>query len=108
VWGIAPQSIIVSPAPDAVLASVETEVWGWAWGDGGIASVEFSPDNGVTWTAARVEPPQSREWQRFDLAWQPGTTGQATLCARATSRSGVPQPLAGRRNAVHRVTVTIA
>jgi DMSO/TMAO reductase YedYZ molybdopterin-dependent catalytic subunit len=109
VWGIAPQSIIVSPAPDASIdASTDAEIWGWAGGDGGIASVEVSPDNGATWKAARVEPPQSREWQRFDLAWQPGTTGQATLCARATSRSGVPQPLAGRRNAVHRVTVTIA
>ncbi|MBV9239820.1 MAG: molybdopterin-dependent oxidoreductase [Xanthobacteraceae bacterium] len=108
VWDIAPQSIIVSPAPDAVIgAARETEVWGWAWGDGGIASVEVSKDDGATWAAAALEPPRGREWQRFSLAWRPTASGQATLCARATSRSGVRQPLAGRRNAVHRVSVRI-
>jgi len=99
VWDIAPQSIIVSPAPEAVIgASGETEIWGWAWGDGGIASVEVSPDNGATWMAAAVEASQGREWQRFTFAWRPTASGPATLCARATSRSGQPQPLAGRRS----------
>lgn len=109
VWSIAPQSLIVSPAPDDIIASSSrTEIWGWAWADGGIGKVELSVDGGVSWTDAPVEAIRGREWQRFGLEWQPQSIGRATLCACATSLSGVQQPLAIGRNAIHRVDVTVA
>ena len=41
VWSIAPESLIVSPAPhESIELSVEREIWGWAWADGGIRSVQ--------------------------------------------------------------------
>ena len=109
VWSIAPQSLIVSPAPDDVIApSSATEIWGWAWADGGIGTVELSCDGGVSWTDAAVEATRGREWQRFALVWQPQNLGRTTLCARATSLSGAQQPLEIGRNAVHRIDVTVA
>ena len=37
VWSIAPDSVIVLPAPqDTIQMSAEQEVWGWAWADGGV------------------------------------------------------------------------
>ena len=37
VWSIAPESVIVSPAPNqAVTAGEFFEIWGWAWADGGV------------------------------------------------------------------------
>src|SRR5262249_14088438 len=41
VWSIAPESVIVSPAPDQGLAvGAPVEIWGWAWADGGVAIAE--------------------------------------------------------------------
>lgn len=38
VWSVAPESVIVSPIPDeTVQRSIEREIWGWAWADGGVA-----------------------------------------------------------------------
>ena len=56
---------------------------------------------------AAVEPRRGREWQRFSLRWTPTDKGRLTLSSRATSCAGEYQLLAGRRNAVHRVPVTI-
>jgi DMSO/TMAO reductase YedYZ molybdopterin-dependent catalytic subunit len=43
VWATAPESIIVAPAPDTVLAADETtDIWGWAWSFRGIAAVEIT------------------------------------------------------------------
>ena len=39
VWSIAPESLIVSPTPhETIELSVEREIWGWAWADGGFAA----------------------------------------------------------------------
>jgi sulfane dehydrogenase subunit SoxC len=109
VWAVAPQSVIVAPAPAHILVRGEpVEISGWSWADDGIERVEVSTDAGVTWNAAKVEPRQDRAWQRFSMAWRPPAQGAATLCSLARSRAGTVQPMDGRRNAVHRVEVTVA
>src|SRR5262245_25165607 len=59
VWAVAPESVIVSPAPDHALTVGEPiEVWGWAWADGGVSAVELSADDAASWRPAAIEPPQ--------------------------------------------------
>jgi DMSO/TMAO reductase YedYZ molybdopterin-dependent catalytic subunit len=107
VWSIAPQSIIVSPAPDATISvAKEIEIWGWAWADSGVRAVEVSVD-GSTWMPAQLETPSGRAWQRFALQWRPRQPGAATLASRAISLSGAVQPEAGGRNAIYRVPATV-
>jgi DMSO/TMAO reductase YedYZ molybdopterin-dependent catalytic subunit len=77
VRAIAPQSIIVNPAPDAVLAAGEAvEIRGWAW-------------------------------QRFSLPWLPTLRGEAHLRVRAHDTDCAGQPLDGARNSVHALRVFI-
>jgi DMSO/TMAO reductase YedYZ molybdopterin-dependent catalytic subunit len=107
VWAIAPESVIVAPAPDQRIAAGQTvEVWGWAWADGGASAVELSTDGGATWSPARLEPPSGRTWQRFAADWRPTERGPVELVARAHA-NGHSQPDAGARNAVHRVPVAV-
>lgn len=107
VWSIAPESVLVSPAPDDVVsASKDNDIWGWAWADGGVASVDVSFDDGASWISANVDPADGRQWQRFSLSWRPPHEGAFTLTSRARSKSGAEQPLSGWRNAIHRVAVT--
>jgi DMSO/TMAO reductase YedYZ molybdopterin-dependent catalytic subunit len=109
VWAVAPQSIIVSLEPGSrVRAGIEHEVWGWAWADGGVSDVTVSFDAGATWSAAEVEAPRGREWQRFSLLWTPDSLGLTNVLSLATSRAGVRQPLSGRRrNTVYQVAVRV-
>jgi DMSO/TMAO reductase YedYZ molybdopterin-dependent catalytic subunit len=107
VWSIPPQSLIVAPAPDASVAcSRESEIWGWAWADGGVRTVEVAV-GGTDWRPATLEPPTGWAWQRFSLLWEPRQRGAATLACRATSMSGEMQPPAERRNAIHGFQVTV-
>jgi DMSO/TMAO reductase YedYZ molybdopterin-dependent catalytic subunit len=109
VWSIAPESLIVAPAPDAVLAvATEREAWGWAWADGGVRRVDITVDDGATWLPAQLEPTRGREWQRFSLRWTPRNRGAAVLAACAESNGGMRQPATGRRNAIHRVPVSVS
>jgi DMSO/TMAO reductase YedYZ molybdopterin-dependent catalytic subunit len=108
VWAIAPESLIVSPAPDATIeASVEREIWGWVWADGGVASVDVRAGDQAAWLPAKLEPPRGREWQRFSMSWAPRQPGVVTLASRATSKAGFVQPISGRRNAIHSVPVNV-
>jgi DMSO/TMAO reductase YedYZ molybdopterin-dependent catalytic subunit len=107
VWSIAPESVIVSPAPDQALrAGQPVDVWGWAWADHGVVAVEFSADN-ATWARAAIEPRAGRAWQRFTATWRPERPGAHALCARAYSADGLRQPPAGARNAIHHVPVNV-
>jgi DMSO/TMAO reductase YedYZ molybdopterin-dependent catalytic subunit len=108
VWAIAPESIIVAPAPDAVLARGEAvEIWGWAWSFRGVARVEVSSDGGASFREATLEPRRGWQWQRFSLSWQPERRGETLLAARAFDSDGTAQPLDGARNAVHTVRVEV-
>lgn len=108
VWAIAPQSVIVAPAPGArVSASKAIEIWGWAWADGGVNQVDVRVDGGK-WEPAQLEPASGRAWQRFTLSWLPSKRGAVTLASRASIASGERQPASGRRNAIYHVPVTVS
>ena len=109
VWSIAPESLIVSPAPDAVVAiSRMADIWGWAWADEPVNRVEVSTDSGSTWLSAVVEPRRGRQWQRFSLSWKPDKSGPMHLASRAISDTGACQPASGQRNAIYHVPVVVS
>ncbi len=108
VWSIALESVIVSPAPNQVLHVGEAvEVWGWAWADGGVSTVDLSTDGASRWMGATVEPPTGRAWQRFSVTWRPERRGGYELCSRAQAGDGRGQPSSGARNAIHRAAVEV-
>ena len=108
VWAIAPESIIVAPAPDAAVAAGNAvEIWGWAWSFGGVAAVEVSTDGGACFRRADLEPRRGWAWQHFALAWRPGEPGEALISARALEAGGAAQPVAGARNAIHTIRVLV-
>jgi DMSO/TMAO reductase YedYZ molybdopterin-dependent catalytic subunit len=108
VWSIAPDSVIVSPAPqEPIELAREREIWGWAWADGGVGSVNVRISDETGWQSAQLESPQGREWQRFALVWTPTHPGPALITSRAAALTGKRQPLAGRRNEVHSVAVNV-
>jgi hypothetical protein len=80
---------------------------GWAWSRSAIAAVDVSTDGGQSWAPAEVEPRRNTSWQRFSHRWTANRAGAHALLSRATDSDGAVQPLAGARNAVHRVVVTI-
>lgn len=108
VWRIAPESIIVSPGPETcVPVEVPTQIWGWAWADGGVSEVDVSIDGGQMWHPARLEPVQGRAWQRFTYTWVPKISGRAPVQSRARAFDGALQPAFGKRNAIHSVSVVV-
>ena len=108
VWAIAPESVIVSPAPNAPLkAGKPTTIWGRAWSDRGIKSVTVSMDGGASWGEADLSVRTERAWQRFSLDWTPPAPGEYALSSNATDVSGARQPEQGARNALHHLKVTV-
>jgi DMSO/TMAO reductase YedYZ molybdopterin-dependent catalytic subunit len=108
VWAIAPESVIVSPAPGAVLErGVEHRISGWAWADAGISKVDVVTGEGETWLSVDVETRVGRGWQGFVASWRPASSGAVSLYSLAHSSDGHKQPLAGWRNAAHHVAVTV-
>ncbi len=94
--------MIVSPASGAQLANQLVQVSGWAWSDGGIRAVQVSVNNNQIWVDADVERRHDFSWQKFStfVTLPPGAY---QLTARATSSSGLKQPISRRRNHVHNV-----
>jgi DMSO/TMAO reductase YedYZ molybdopterin-dependent catalytic subunit len=108
VWATAPEAIIVSPMPGAVLRSGdEVGIRGWAWSFRGMAAVDISIDDGKTWSRATLEERRGWAWQRFSLPWRPSARGEVRIIARAIDDSGMGQPRDGARNAVHAVQVVV-
>jgi len=108
VWSVAPESVIVAPAPgESIARDRSIEIWGWAWADDGIERVDVSTDGGATWIPARLESREERGWQRFSISWRPKKSGPISLACRASSRDGTAQPASGRRNAIHRADVSV-
>jgi DMSO/TMAO reductase YedYZ molybdopterin-dependent catalytic subunit len=108
VWRIAPESVIVSPAPKERLSGSVHEIWGWAWAYRGVEKVEVSVDGGQSWQLAELGLAVQRSWQKFRLRWRPEGSGTALLISRATDRAGEAQPPDGARNAYHAVAVETA
>jgi DMSO/TMAO reductase YedYZ molybdopterin-dependent catalytic subunit len=107
VWGVAPESILVSPAPDEPPWAGEL-VWieGWAWAESGVAKVEISPDAGGSWISATLEPRRDFSWQCFRLPWT-FPSGRHQLSCRCFDGNGTGQPESGTRNAVHTVIIDV-
>jgi DMSO/TMAO reductase YedYZ molybdopterin-dependent catalytic subunit len=107
VWELAPQSVIVWPAPGhEVKRGDRITVWGWAWADGGVAAVELSSDGERSWMSCRADAATGRGWVRFSCEWT-AAEGCASLTSRATSRAGDKQPSTGRRNALYHVPIVV-
>lgn len=107
VWAVAPESLIVHPAPGTILAAgVETLIWGWAWAYNAIATVDVTVD-GSKWSRARLSDGTDRGWQRFEFSWRPRYSTPAIVSSRATDTIGAMQPMTGARNAIHSVHVTV-
>jgi len=108
VWSIAPESVIVSPAPEeGIELSVERDIWGWAWADGGVQRVDVRTGDGAEWRPASLEPAHGRAWQRFSIRWTPSQRGAVVVASRAQTNAGLCQPISGRRNAIHGVPVNV-
>ena len=108
VWALAPESVIVAPAPGATIAAGATsEIWGWAWSFRGIAAVEVSTDGGASFVRAALAERRGWTWQRFSLPWRPTIRGEAAIVARAVEAGGIGQPGQGARNAIHAERVTV-
>lgn len=105
VWQIAPESVIVSPAPDTTVGAQPVEIWGWAWADGGVARVDVSTDGGAHWTATELQPRHGWSWQKFRAMAHLEGVGEAILMSRATAANGLVQPPSEWRNCVHSVRV---
>lgn len=107
VWQIAPESIIVSPAPDSRLSAGDMEIWGWAWAASDVVFVDVSTDGGGTWCEAELEPRSQRSWQRFSYRWLAPQPGTYDLRCRATDIHGETQPADGARNAIYSINVSV-
>lgn len=107
VWEVAPESLIVSPGPADALRPGPSTIWGWAWSDAEVRSVEISTDGGHRWRATAVEPRRQRSWQRFSAGWE-AARGVHVLQSRAVDAEGRTQPPAEARNAVYAVEVMVA
>ncbi|MGH7905549.1 MAG: molybdopterin-dependent oxidoreductase, partial [Candidatus Binataceae bacterium] len=108
VWAIAPESVIVAPAPKAKLHAGEpVEIWGWAWAAAGVAQVEVSLDGGAAYSRAKLADREQWSWQRFSFDWRPQTVGAFALASRATDSDGATQPASAARNSIYKVNVIV-
>jgi len=76
-----------------------TTLEGRAWsGSGLVMRVEVSPDGGVSWDDAALEPSVGPyAWRRWTFGWM-ATPGEHQLVVRATDDAGNVQPLDGSWN----------
>ncbi len=85
-------SVICTPAPDAILSAGNTRIAGYAISDVPVSAVELSVDGGRHWLPARLTAEQARWSWRFwecEVALAPGTH---ELVVRARDVEGNSQP----------------
>ncbi len=111
-------SVILAPVPEQIVAAgSQFTVRGWAIGPDGVevTQVEFSVNDGTSWTRAHLSPERDRwSWTHWEAsAVLP--VGRHTLVVRTTDAAGHTQPAQLRdvwnvkgylNNAWHRVPVT--
>jgi hypothetical protein len=62
-------------------------------GDGRVVKVEFSEDDGTTWSNARLGEDYGRySFRTWEATWIPKRTGSYILAVRATDEKGNTQP----------------
>ena len=93
------------------------EIKGVAWDDGnGIARVEISTDDGVSWHHATLKQDYGRfSWRQWRYDFEPKRTREYRIMARATSHSGasqpfepIPNPSGYHHNAVQKIAIQVA
>ena len=95
------KSMITYPAPNAVFKLGRSMlVEGRAWvGEGGIAKVELSFDEGVTWQPAQLNGASDKyAWRIFSMEYRAAKIGYVTALARATDDRGNVQPIVAQWN----------
>jgi sulfane dehydrogenase subunit SoxC len=108
VWGVAPDSAIVSPEPGRRFPEPDDIiVSGWAWGDEEIVGVDVSLNAGRTWLPTEVDARLERSWQAFRITLPVLEQGIHQIVSRATDRLHRRQPLDGARNAAVPVEITV-
>ncbi|MED2941064.1 hypothetical protein P4282_01010 [Bacillus swezeyi] len=85
----------------------ELDIFGWAWAENPIVSVEVSTDGGENWKEAKVEGRKNVEWQKFSFRWLPKSVGEYLIIVRAIDSVGDCQPLTSRRNQVSRAMIFV-
>ena len=114
--GLAVKSLIVAPDDGASLSAGRLRVAGFAWtGEGEIARVDVSTDNGKSWQPTSLGRDRERyAWRAFEYEWRGVPSGTYTVMARAVDSRGrmqteVPQwnPSGYLWNAPDRVTVSV-
>ncbi|EXK84596.1 hypothetical protein FOQG_11385 [Fusarium oxysporum f. sp. raphani 54005] len=106
VWEVEVNSMMTKPADSEVISAGLVTVEGWAWSHDSVALVEISKDEGQSWIRGKVDNKEDQAWQKFTAAVDL-ERGVGKLITRATSESGMKQPLTGRRNHVHSITVNV-
>jgi len=88
------KSVIVQPTDAMVVHRGPVVVEGVAWtGEGRIAKVDISTDDGRTWHQADLlREDVSYAWRQWRLVWQANEIGSCTVLARATDDAGHVQP----------------
>jgi DMSO/TMAO reductase YedYZ molybdopterin-dependent catalytic subunit len=79
---------------ESVPANSPVRIHGAAWtGEGEIARVEVSTDNGVSWNNAELIKSAPDAWSLWEYTWKtPSEPGRCTIIARATDSLGRSQP----------------
>lgn len=88
-------SIIQKPLDYSILEKGIQKIEGIAWtGEGSIAEVQISIDNGETWKKANLtaNPQQAYSWVKWSLQWGFEKKGEYTIFSKAIDTSGRMQP----------------
>ena len=94
------KSIITRPLTADRLERGEVVVLGAAYaGEGHVAHVEVSVDEGATWQQAEfIGPDEPYAWRQWQYAWQVDHPGEYTIRSRATDDQGKQQPATAQWN----------
>ena len=94
------KSIITRPVANAHMQRGATVVLGAAYaGEGHVAQVDVSVDDGVTWQAAEfIGPDEPFAWRQWQYVWQAHSAGEYTIKSRAMDDQGRQQPDTARWN----------
>lgn len=110
------KSFVTWPSRGEYLETGRHEIRGIAWsGQGPVAKVEVSTDDGRSWQIASLEESESPyAWRHWTSAWDAGRPGFYLVRARATDQMGNVQPVKAQwnfrgfaNNSIHAVPVHV-
>ncbi len=111
------RSLIAQPSRGAQVPRGGVVVRGFAWsGAAPIESVEFSADDGHTWSPAELgDASSATAWRPWQFRWRPSKPGVHVLVSRGRDANGAQQPLDPEwnrhgygNNSVQRIEVEVA